>query len=162
EGEGAVEVWDDGHGMSQTTVRGAWMEIATPHRERQPRSESGQRRVLGAKGIGRFAAARLAHVTYLVTRRADEEEGSLLVDWGDFSDDDAYLDEVPLLWSAGGPKTFAPGGEADQVLGRVAPTLDEAMSTPVQAETGDPTAEGGRTAQGDGSGHGGGSPASVS
>ena len=29
-------------------------------------------------------------MTYLVTRRVDEEEVSLLVDWGDFSDDDAY------------------------------------------------------------------------
>jgi len=140
EGEGAVEVWDDGHGMSQTTVRDAWMEIATPHRERQPRSESGQRRVLGAKGIGRFAAARLAHVTYLVTRRVDEEEVSLLVDWGDFSDDDAYLDEVPLLWSAGAPKTFVAGGEADQILGRVVPSLGGARNTdPVHAAAGGPT-----------------------
>ncbi len=167
EGEGAVEVWDDGHGMSQTTVRDAWMEIATPHRERQPRSESGQRRVLGAKGIGRFAAARLAHVTYLVTRRVDEQEVSLLVDWGDFSDDDAYLDEVPLLWSAGGPKTFAPGGDADQVLGRV-PTRAVAWNAPpARAGSEDPPVrETGRAVKGGGasmaSGHAGGSAAAVS
>ena len=52
-GSGSIEVWDDGHGMSPETVRGTWLEIATPHRHRSPQSEGLGRRVLGAKGIGR-------------------------------------------------------------------------------------------------------------
>ena len=39
EGTGSIEVWDDGHGMSPDTVRGTWMEIATPHRHRSHHSE---------------------------------------------------------------------------------------------------------------------------
>lgn len=112
EGSGSIEVWDDGHGMSPDAVRGTWMEIATSYRHRNRRSESGRRRVLGAKGIGRFAAARLAHVTTITTRRVDEPEVALRIDWGDFANEDAYLDEVPVSWSTALPSVFATDGEA--------------------------------------------------
>ncbi|NEC19284.1 ATP-binding protein [Streptomyces parvus] len=112
EGHGSIEVWDDGHGMSPDTVRGTWMEIATPHRHRNRRSESGVRRVLGAKGIGRFAAARLANVTTITTRRVSDPEVTLRINWGNFTQGDAYLDEVPVTWSTASPSVFAVGGEA--------------------------------------------------
>lgn len=110
--DGAIEVYDDGHGMAPSTVRGTWMEIATPHRHRNPRSESGRRRVLGAKGIGRFASARLARTATITTCRAGEPEVTLHIDWGDFADGDAYLDEVPVSLTTGSPTVFAEGGEA--------------------------------------------------
>ncbi|MEU1882941.1 sensor histidine kinase [Streptosporangium sp. NPDC020072] len=113
-GSGSIEVWDNGHGMSPDTVRGTWMEIATSHRHRNHRSESGGRRVLGAKGIGRFAAARLAHVTTITTRRVDEPEVALRIDWGNFANEDAYLDEVPISYSTALPAVFAVDGEAAQ------------------------------------------------
>ena len=119
EGRGAVEVWDDGHGMNDATVRGAWMMIATPYRQRSPQSETKGRRVLGAKGIGRFAAARLASRTTLVTRREGAEEITLRINWGDFSQGDAYLDQVPITWSAGEPRLFSPGGDADRLFNRI-------------------------------------------
>src|SRR5438046_601648 len=58
-GKGKLEVIDNGHGMSLETLTTAWMEPATLFRQREARSESGKRTVLGEKGIGRFAAARL-------------------------------------------------------------------------------------------------------
>src|SRR5690349_8025646 len=57
-GTGSVSVIDDGHGMSLETIEQTWMEPATLHRKRDPRSEKFRRRVLGEKGIGRFAASR--------------------------------------------------------------------------------------------------------
>ncbi|MGW0841406.1 sensor histidine kinase [Streptomyces sp. NPDC002787] len=117
EGAGSIEVWDDGHGMSPDTVRGTWMEIATPHRHRSHHSEGLGRRVLGAKGIGRFSAARLAHVTSLTTCRGDgQDEVTLRLDWGDFSNDDAYLDQVPVNWSVRPPDVFSAGGEAQRLF----------------------------------------------
>jgi signal transduction histidine kinase len=116
---GAIEVWDDGHGMAPATVRGTWLEIATAHRQRNPRSESGRRRVLGAKGIGRFASARLARTAAITTRRIGDQEVDLRIDWGDFTEGDAYLDEVPVSLSVGQPATFAEDGEAARVVGRV-------------------------------------------
>nr|WP_051055866.1 sensor histidine kinase [Kitasatospora sp. SID7827] len=116
EGQGAIEVWDNGHGMSPDTVRGTWLEIATSFRQRAPRSESLGRRVLGAKGIGRFSAARLASVTELTTRRVDGSETTLLINWGDFVEGESYLDQVPVNWRVGDPAVFAPWGEADLLL----------------------------------------------
>ncbi|MET8376748.1 sensor histidine kinase [Streptomyces microflavus] len=111
---GCIEVWDNGHGMSPETVRGTWLDIATAYRQRAPRSESRGRRVLGAKGIGRFSAARLALVTELATRRIDSsEEVSLRIKWRDFIDGESYLDQVPVRWSVGEPAVFAPWADAD-------------------------------------------------
>ena len=71
---GEVEVWDDGHGMSAGTVDAVWSEIATPYRLEAIKSESGKRRVLGEKGIGRLAASRLGDVTNVITKRPSGEE----------------------------------------------------------------------------------------
>ena len=144
EGRGSLEVWDDGHGMSEATVRGAWMEIATPYRQRSPRSETKGRRVLGAKGIGRFAAARLARQTTLVTRRDGAEEITLKVDWGDFTQGDAYLDQVPISWSASEPRVFAPGGDAERLFDRI--TRDYRDSSGQPGDPGSQPADPGGTA----------------
>ncbi|MFC9398544.1 ATP-binding protein [Streptomyces sp. NPDC057027] len=127
EGAGSIEVWDNGHGMSPATVRGTWLEIATPHRQKNPRSESGGRRVLGAKGIGRFASARLAHTATITTRRVDEKEVTLRIDWGNFTEGDAYLDEVPISLTTGPPSVFGDRGEAAQTFEEIRREFTSAM-----------------------------------
>lgn len=57
-GKGEIIVEDDGHGMSFTDIRDKWMEPATGDKQTRSQSPNG-RRLLGSKGIGRFAAARL-------------------------------------------------------------------------------------------------------
>lgn len=52
-------VQDDGHGMELQTVLAGWFEPGTIHKKQGQRSPGG-RLFQGAKGIGRFAAARLA------------------------------------------------------------------------------------------------------
>jgi signal transduction histidine kinase len=90
-----LTVADDGCGMTLETVLGAWLEPGTVIKKRQERSPGG-RLYQGAKGIGRFAAARLAQSLYMETRSQDEEEGvTVLLEWGRFSDD-SYLDEVSI------------------------------------------------------------------
>lgn len=116
EGEGAVEVWDNGHGMSADNIQPAWMDIATDHRLRSHLSESRGRRVLGAKGIGRFAAMRLAYRTEVVTRRADQDEVAFKIDWEPFAEPDAYLDEMAITWERRAPSVFSSDGEAMTVL----------------------------------------------
>src|SRR4051794_503887 len=59
-GAGAIEIIDDGHGMTLDTVRDAFLEPATQYRARETRSEEFARVVTGEKGIGRFAVSRLA------------------------------------------------------------------------------------------------------
>ena len=98
-GHGTIEVMDNGHGMSLETIQTTWMEPATLFRKRQQRSEKYGRRVLGEKGIGRFAASRLANTLEVVTRRVGEDrEIRALFDWSQFDDEHKYLDQVEVRW----------------------------------------------------------------
>jgi signal transduction histidine kinase len=110
-GKGRIEVIDNGHGMSLKTIRTVWMEPATLMRKRRPRSEKRGRRVLGQKGIGRFAASRLADYLEVVTRRAEmSREVRVFFDWSQFDDQEKYLDEVEVLWEEAEPVEICPGG----------------------------------------------------
>ncbi|QDZ14667.1 MULTISPECIES: sensor histidine kinase [Micrococcales] len=110
-GEGGIEVWDDGHGMDAATLQSSWLDIATDTKRRNPRSDGG-RRVLGEKGIGRLATARLGEEMLLTTRKQDADEVKLLIDWTDFDREDAYLDEIEVAWEVGAPDVFAANGAA--------------------------------------------------
>ena len=111
EAEGRIEVWDDGHGMDVATLQRSWLDIATDTKRRRPRSDGG-RRVLGEKGIGRLAAARLGHEMMLVTRMTNADEVKLLIDWTDFDREDAYLDQIEVAWEVGAPDVFSDSGTA--------------------------------------------------
>lgn len=111
EGEtGMIEVVDDGHGMDSETLESAWLDIASDRKKRVSVSEGGRRRVLGEKGIGRLAAARLGNQMLLVTRRRSSDEIQLLVDWTEFDRQDAYLDEIQIGWRTGTPRVFSGHG----------------------------------------------------
>lgn len=92
-----LRVEDDGHGMELDTVLGAWFEPGTVAK-RTTNESPGGRVYQGAKGIGRFASARLAESMLLETRTAPTAEGvTVLFDWGRF-DDASYLDEIEVAW----------------------------------------------------------------
>jgi signal transduction histidine kinase len=109
-GGGAIEVVDDGHGMTLETIKNTWMEPGTTFRKQRTHSEVRGRRVLGEKGIGRFAASRLADRLEVVTKRADDsQEVHVLFDWTQF-DDSRYLEDVVARWWTAEPNEFAPEG----------------------------------------------------
>lgn len=101
---GAIFLSDRGHGMSRSDIETRWLEPATDEKAQRRFSPNG-RRMLGAKGIGRFAASRLGSKTILrsvsstITSKA--EEVLVQIDWDAFSSEH-YLDEIdiPIL----GPK----------------------------------------------------------
>lgn len=97
-GSGTIEVRDDGHGMDLPTVQRAWMEPATDFKKKARLSPGKSRRLLGEKGVGRFASARLAAELELATRRPDsDEEVYAYFDWTQFDREDLYLDEIMIL-----------------------------------------------------------------
>lgn len=111
-GQGAIEVLDDGEGMSFDRIRDSWLEPATSSRRDRRVSGKG-RRVLGEKGIGRFAASRLADRLLLATRPPRSTvEVQLALDWSHFRIPDRYLDEVEVLWQEGPADYFKPAGGA--------------------------------------------------
>ncbi len=103
-----IVVEDDGHGMDLKTVLETWFEPGTPSKKKTDRSPRG-RIYQGAKGIGRFASARLARSLYLESRISPEADGVMvLFEWGVF-DDEAYLDQVEIAWEVGEPVALSRG-----------------------------------------------------
>jgi signal transduction histidine kinase len=97
---GAVIVEDDGFGMDMKTVRTAWMEPATISKLRKRISPSG-RSVTGEKGIGRFAAARIAQTLVMSSvAEGSKERIQVSFNWGDFDNEKLYLDQVQCKWSS--------------------------------------------------------------
>ncbi|MEE5067351.1 ATP-binding protein [Pseudomonas alliivorans] len=96
-GFGCVEVADNGFGMSIETVRGVWMEPATPSKRHRKNSPDGARRVLGEKGVGRFATSRLASSLELISRQKNSNfESYAFFDWTFFDDEEKFLDEIKI------------------------------------------------------------------
>ncbi len=102
---GEITVKDNGLGMSYEKVTNVWLEPATPDKKSKTDRKYSlcyQRRLLGEKGIGRFAAHRLGDNIELVTRgketcnsKSFTYETNVKIDWNTFTED-KYLDEVPV------------------------------------------------------------------
>lgn len=109
-GKGSIVIEDDGIGMKMEKVRTAWFEPATVSKIRDIETPSG-RRVTGEKGIGRFAAARLAQSLEMSTlAKGSRRLVRVRFEWGDFDDEKLYLDQVKFRWEeAPAPKERTQG-----------------------------------------------------
>lgn len=97
-GDGEIVVSDDGIGMSLEHIKEAWFEPATVSKLRKRQTSSG-RRVTGEKGIGRFAAARLARFMEMTSvAKGSRKLVQVRFDWGAFEDEALYLDQVRSRW----------------------------------------------------------------
>jgi len=129
--QGRIEVIDSGHGMSIETIEKTWLEPATNFRKKDRLSEKG-RKVLGEKGIGRFAASRLAKNLEVITRRnGSEKEIVAFFDWTKFDDESKYLDEIEVNWIERTPQEICPSGS----LNALCWDTDEVDSTKLQKGT---------------------------
>jgi hypothetical protein len=116
-GTGRIEVVDNGHGMSLETIQTTWMEPGTMYRKRHTRSEEFGRRVLGEKGIGRFAASRLANNLEVITRRLGSQgEVHVEFDWSQFDDDSLYLSDIQAHWWETPPEELTNRGSLGALL----------------------------------------------
>lgn len=94
-GAGKIKIMDNGTGMDFNDIQRKWMRAATDDKERNPVSK-GERRKIGEKGIGRFAAERLAKKLILVSKPEDKTEGyCLVINWTDFEQPNADFEKVP-------------------------------------------------------------------
>jgi len=79
-----IEISDNGLGMTLEIIEDVWAVVATPYRAEHVWSGTGdgRRRVSGAKGLGRLAAARLGSRLEMTTRAPGSSCWRVLVDWG--------------------------------------------------------------------------------
>lgn len=114
-GLGSIEVIDNGTGMDIDVIRNIWMEPATATKVKKKNNDSG-RRVLGEKGIGRFAVSRLASKTEVFSKKTDANlEAHGYIDWSQFDDDEKYLDQVEILTETTSSKEICKGGVIDLI-----------------------------------------------
>jgi len=66
EGKGSIIIKDNGTGMNIETIKEGWMEPATIIKKNKRKTNKG-RNILGEKGIGRFASAKLSKQLEMVT-----------------------------------------------------------------------------------------------
>lgn len=118
-GKGTIEVIDNGHGMSLATVEDAWMEPATNSKRKNRKSEQLKRSMLGEKGVGRFACARLANELELITRRStNNREIYAIFDWTQFDNENLYLEDIEILAEHREPMEICPGGRIEELWGK--------------------------------------------
>src|SRR5262245_2939395 len=98
--EGEIVVRDDGFGMSLDTLLGHWMQpAATSKAHPSSRFTPSGRRMLGEKGVGRFAADKLGrHLELISRRKGQRDEVFARFDWDAFDNDHLLMSEVQNQW----------------------------------------------------------------
>lgn len=116
---GTLEVRDDGFGMSVSTLLGRWMEPAASTKVGKGRQITPKgRRVLGEKGVGRFAADKLSRQLEIISRcpkRSDEVQA--VVDWDQYDNGALLLSEVQNRWEVRPARDVAPHGTCLKMIG---------------------------------------------
>src|SRR4029450_4841966 len=81
--DGEIVISDDGFGMDLATLLGHWMQPAATSKARPgSRFTPSGRRMLGEKGVGRFAADKLGRRLELISRRkGSSDEIAASFDW---------------------------------------------------------------------------------
>ncbi len=82
---GTIEISDNGTGLSYVALTRTWLRIATPAKVAEPTSPGLHRPRAGAKGVGRFAARRLASKLVVDSvARSDDHPRSMEHVWAEF------------------------------------------------------------------------------
>ena len=117
--DGSIEVRDDGFGMDVSTLLSRWMEPAASTKVGKGRQITGKgRRVLGEKGVGRFAADKLARRLEIVSRcRRRPDEVQAVVDWDLYDNGSLLLSEVQNRWEVRPAKEVKPYGTLLKMTG---------------------------------------------
>lgn len=106
---GKIIVEDNGYGMNLDTVVNVWMEpgsdFKTSKFEKRELTPKYKRLPIGEKGIGRFGAHKLGNVIELVSKRKDDDEVYVKIDWEIF-EKAKYLEDVPIKIMKRIPQVF--------------------------------------------------------
>lgn len=106
---GTIVIEDEGEGMDKKTIEEAWMEPGTDIKrkkiEANERTKKFKRLVLGEKGIGRFAIHKLGKLVEIITRKENEKELIMKIDWTAF-EKNQYLEDLPVTVTEREPEVF--------------------------------------------------------
>jgi signal transduction histidine kinase len=132
-----IEIEDNGNGMTRDEIIRGFMRISTPEKVDNPHSPRFNRIRAGRKGIGRFAAQRLARRLTVITRSRltdNEPAHRLELDWDDYvAKRDIQDVSVPITVETGASfgtrlilddlRDFWTDDEVEQVTDSLAPLI---------------------------------------
>ncbi len=113
-----LEILDDGTGMTRDIIENVWCLVATPYRESYPTvtKEGRSRRVVGAKGLGRLAVARLGESLIVTTQALHSDCWEFAVDWSDIASKENLADTAVTCRKCSGPSLFETSGTRLRIL----------------------------------------------
>ena len=108
-GKGRIEILDDGIGMDETIIKNVWLEPGSDYKanlfKKNKRSPTYNRLPIGEKGIGRFGVHKLGDKIELITRKKDENEIVVEIDWQEFAKN-KYLEKAEINITGRTPEYF--------------------------------------------------------
>lgn len=87
---------DNGMGMSQIDIEEKWLVLGTPSKNTAKRVSPKGRPYMGAKGIGRLAAASLGKHYIMITKTENSNYNIAYLFWDLFEDTTVSLDEIEI------------------------------------------------------------------
>ena len=107
---GVITISDNGEGMNLKLVKNVWMEPGSDKKlfeaNAKKRTRTFKRFVLGEKGIGRFAVHKLGDEIEIVTKKKNEMEVRIMIDWKVF-EKPSYLNDIPIEVEERNPEYFS-------------------------------------------------------
>lgn len=92
--DGKIIIEDNGDGMTYDEIKYNWMVIGTYSKDDKTKTKR-DRRVVGNKGIGRFATERLASEATIITKpRKSKEEVRLYLDWNSYEGKNITFNDI--------------------------------------------------------------------
>jgi len=117
--EAAIEIEDNGSGMSRSVIEEAWCTVATPYRRDHrfaKRPGRRNRRTSGDKGLGRLSAARLGDRLEMLTQAKNDPCWRVTVDWASLAASDD-LDSCHARIARVADSPFNPSGTIIRIGG---------------------------------------------
>lgn len=105
---GEIILEDDGWGMDIETIKNVWLEPGSDSKEKIVREKlfSPKGRLpIGEKGIGRFGVHKLGREIELITRKANNKEIVVRINWEKFKEH-KYLKDAPVIVFERIPEVF--------------------------------------------------------
>lgn len=87
---------DNGIGMSQADIEEKWLVLGTPSKNTKKRVSAKGRPYMGAKGIGRLAAASLGRHYIMITKTESSSYSIVYLFWDLFEDTTVSLEEIEI------------------------------------------------------------------
>ena len=116
-GDEYMEIVDDGTGMTRQVIEEAWCCVATPYRTLNRLATRGgeARRVVGEKGLGRLAVARIGNSLRVLTQAAGAPCWEVAVDWTELQESDQLSQSYVRCKESQTPSPFQESGTCIRV-----------------------------------------------